>query len=430
MPNQILYINEYGKRFELPKNYGKCKDRALAFIRFFVDPSHQDAKFMLDQLRMLKRYDPKKSEPYVPHSLAMEMMFWKLAGWASTYAEQYRGFVWGYRHEPTGVAQVDVLASVFDMPEEVCEFYLTGLLDEKLIAWVSLEQCQVMVATKIEILRAGKERPAGDETRNSAGANLPADQTHDAPGIPEDGECAPDADEPGACGQPETDCADIQSRGDRTRDVRPNGDVGDPAKVREVSGECPGSTTTTATATSVSSVSPTENRKRSNGKRPSRQSRRLALRAKQSRPTATDQTKGKASAGKQGGCSVPAAANERPISPTKSEAGSGTVPNSGPLPLRPRLNADGSEPITRQHHYNRGVEIFHALNMGMSAVSEAGKNEIRSFARLFVDFPDNHSLHDFAVVKAKYLARAQAHLPAKARAGTWWKIMKEKTGGK
>jgi len=404
MTEQILHINGYSENVELPKNYQKKSiDCPLIFLRYFVDPYHTAAKHQLSQIEQLRRYKDH---------LAIEAVYFRLVKWASTYNMEYRGFIFDCAYEPGRPADLAGIAISFGISLDLCKQYVSALLDRRLIEWVPPEKVKAMIAETKKSISESAEIPANGK------------QT-DGTSITRDGADLPLDDELNTYGQPETDCVFSQSNPHNCRDVSSN----------EVRTEFElGSNMTTRTRTrtrtrtnnSVPSVPTTKKEKRSKDKkeRPNRQAVRPAHGLNSNEVGRTNNSNKKADTANEKAIKA-IAVNERPKRPNESEAGGGRACNSSPPPVSVS-HASKSGRRIRKAHWNYALRVFRALNMGVSEDSEAGKNEISSFARFFVNHGAYCDMPDIGLTEAKRLAKACAHKTPQYRARNWNRNMQGK----
>jgi hypothetical protein len=401
---KILHINGYMDNIELPANYQKRKDRSLIFIRHFVFPCHEAAQYQMSQIDGLRRYD---------NHLAVETVYFRLAMWASTYNQVFRGFVYDCQFKPGRPAEVADIALSCGIDRDTCSQHVDALVERELVTWVTMDQCNITIERRQQAMSAGAGFPADGYDADKSdlpqcGAEFPADDVSDA------------------YGKTSQDCADFRSGGQESGDVRP------PAVRTEFELT---TVTQTQTQTPVSSVPPTKNSKRSNARGPAEQSSPAhAVTGQQP----TEKAKGNAQTGQQPRANgQPRTTKDQKDTPNQTEAGRGAVHDSGPLPRsvdRPVSRARARNRNLRrirQAHWKYAVPIFRALKMGVPEDSEAGKREIASFARLFVDYGGaQFDLPEIGLKEAHRLAKDCAHRTPQYRARNWNRNMQGKAASR
>ncbi|MCP4453989.1 MAG: hypothetical protein GY809_21210 [Planctomycetes bacterium] len=396
---KILHINGYMDNIELPANYQKRKDRSLIFIRYFVSPCHEAAQYQMSQIDGLRRYDDH---------LAIETVYFRLVRWASSYNQTFRGFVYDCQFKPGWPAEVADIALSCGIDRDRCSQYVDALVERELVSWLTMDQCNATIERRLEVM--------------SAGAGVPADgHEADESDLPQCGADFPAGDVSDAYGKTGQDCADFRSGGQES------GDVGPPA-VRTEFEHTTG--TQTVTQTPVSSVPPTENFKRSNARGPAEQSS-PARAVTDHQPT--EKTKAKGQAGEQAIVNdEPRTTKDQKDTPNQTEVGRGAAHASGPLSFASRKRARSKHVRRiRRAHWKYAVPIFRALKMGVPEDSEAGKKEIASFARLFVEYGGvQFDLPEIGLKEAHRLAKDCAHRTPQYRARNWNRNMQGKAASR
>jgi len=346
MEGKILKICRYQERFELPKNMGGlCVSKGLEFFRYFCDSDKPEAKLYFNQIGRLRAFN---------NHLAIECLYLRLVAWASRYTKTHRGYVYAFEYladDPAGVA--DIALSV-GLSVDECTAYLQCLIDTRLVEWVYATEAH-----------GGQGRPLqASPEAGSYPTEAPLD-SEPPPGGP-----------PGVAGIPPGEPTDNGLNGptvsNKTNDQRSNGQRSTPA----------------AQGNAQPQTSPLtgQDRNEANESVPSKPPPdKPAASVTQADEMLAWQERKKAELEQRASAEqvTPTPENvQSPVSPTKSDAGSGDQRGTSP-PLScgglPKTDHRRNPDIC-EAHWTQAVRVFKLLRMPQPEGSDAWKDEVSSFS--------------------------------------------------
>lgn len=427
---QILKICHYTEWFELPKNQGgSCVTKGLSFFRHFVDSDATAAKVYFAQMARLGSFTGVEA-------VALRGVYYRLVEWASTYTKDLRGSVYATEYIEGSPADVVDIALVLGLSEQRCALYLQCLEQTRLVKWVYAAGSECGCSRPSEASRekvyaagshGGRSRPP--LTSLEAGsfcAETPL-KSGPSPGGPPGVAGCPPGTLPEVSGNPPGDPRENQRSTDSTdlsvcqriNDQRTNGQRSSPAgqgnAERTEATETPGGPVGGNEAEPLRKAGEGTERAIYTPEWQERKQAELAERAKAEHDTEPPSN---------------GESPESPMSPTKSDAGSGDTPGTGPpLPCGGLSETDQRRnKRIGKGHWATAERVFGLLGMTEAKGSEAWNNEVSSFASSIQRAGRWVDLVEKSLKHAAELGQMATRYPdPHSRARIWNSVMRKRT---
>lgn len=421
-PRTIFTISRYQEWFELPANMaGSCVTKGLQFYRMPADSQDPEGKAFLLLLERLEG---------MPNGYGLLGRLMRLVRWASSYPKSHRGYLWAVPYlagsEP---ASIEDIALELRVDVQACVEDLAAMECCRLINRVPLSQA--IEATKVD----GEVTVPTDEgsDEGSGGGSVLGGK-----GATPRGSSLGGRDPTTAGGVPEEQQGTKATNSKRTNGLTDN-------KQHK-------------TDNGLTDRTETTNDQPATRERPTGKPEGLATATPEEERRKAHLLGQLANEDKDG----PKAAGESPTSPLRPEKsdGGGEVCQVGVSPCEPGPDpppggfdqasqvlpsvtagsASGQpgprKPTTRQgrgkrvgrRHWLLGVQVVETLRLGVAPESDAGKDEVSSFAQMFVGRAAGDEAYVTWVMKHAKRLGQNARYDRRAKCGTLWKIVRERQG--
>ena len=383
---------------------GLCVSKGLEFFRFFCDSDKPEAKLLENQLKRLRSYE---------NHLAIEGVYYRLVAWASRYTRECRGYVWAFEYlADVPATEADIALSV-GLSDDECRSYLQALIDARLVEWVYATEAHGGQGRPLEASPEAEARPTESPPGSEPPPGGPPEVAGTAPAEPTDNEL-------------NGPTVPTKDNNQRSNDLTCNDAAhpGEPLKDQR---------STTAPRNEVQGPLTGQQSKKANESVPSKPPSEQAAVGDESGNEMSDWQERKKSELEQRAKGEQAMADEsqRPISPTKSDAGGGDKLGTSPSPSCGGLAETDRRRNKRiaQAHWDSGVMVFRLLGMPQVEGTEEYLNEVSSFASKIQEAGAWPLLVDKGMKHASELKKMKNYSP-QSKARIWNSTMSKRIAGK